>query len=101
MDLKEKYGMKSVGDRLIGDLLPKLRYPIAAIALKAFLRVGVELLKIHSGYSFTQKPVMKNHIEELAKLRQKFSLEGLVSNAQACKKLANSLYGMFSNDINC
>ena len=88
-ELKEKYNMKTVGDRLIGDLLPKFCYPIAAMTLKAYMRVGVKLLKIHSGFSFRQKPVMKNHIQRLAELRQKFTVDGLVSNAQACKKMAN------------
>ena len=87
--LKEKFKVTTNGDRLILDLMDKKEYSITAINLKSILRVGVKLVKIHSGISFRQKPVLKDYVLRLGELRRKFTADGLVSSAQACKKLAN------------
>ena len=89
--LKEKLKVTTNGDRLILDLLDKKEYSITAINLKSILRVGVKLVKIHSAVSYHQKPVLRDHILQLSELRQKFTRDGLISSAQACKKLANRL----------
>ena len=88
-DLKEKFKITTNGDRLILDLTDKKEYSITAINLKSILRVGVKLTKIHSGISYFQKPVLKDYVLRLGELRRKFTADGLVSSAQACKKLAN------------
>lgn len=49
LELKEKYGMKIHGERLIGDFLPKKSYIISGIALKMFLRAGATISKIRVG----------------------------------------------------
>ena len=90
--LKEKFKVTTTGDRLILDLTDKKEYSITAINLKSILRVGVKLVKIHSGISFRQKPVLKDYVLRLGELRRKFTADGLVSSAQACKKLANRFY---------
>ena len=46
LELKEKYGMKIHGERLIADFLPKESYIVSAIALKAYLRAGAKITKI-------------------------------------------------------
>ena len=87
--LKKKLKTDMVGDRLISDLSPKKHYPLTGFSLKCVMRLGVELTAIHWAISYRQDSILKNHMEKLAELRRGFTTQGLVSNAQACKKLAN------------
>ena len=96
-NLKEEFKITTKGDRLILDLTDKKEYSITAINLKSILRVGVKLTKIHSGISFFQKPVLRDYVLRLGELRRKFTADGLVSSAQACKKLANRLFNDIEN----
>ena len=88
-NLKDVHQIGISGDRLICDLVPKKNYFLTAFALKCYLRAGIKLTKIHSAMSFHQEPILKAHIEHLSSLRNEFQSQGLVSSAQACKKLAN------------
>ena len=87
--LKSDKKIETSGQRLIMDLNPKRHMYVNAYALRCYLRLGISLVKLPSVIAFHQAPILKSHIERLSTLRNAFEAQGLVSNAQACKKLAN------------
>ena len=46
-ELKKKYNIKSRGTRLLADYTIKHKYVLTGLALKTYMRCGVELLKVH------------------------------------------------------
>lgn len=87
--LKDKFKAEMVGDRLISDLTPKKNYSLTGYNLKCVMRLGVRLDAIHWAIAYDCEPSLRDYMDQLADLRKQFTLQGLVSSANACKKLAN------------
>lgn len=91
LKLKQDKKLEMSGKRLVMDLLPKKHILINSFALRCYLRAGIKLMEVHSVICYHQEPILKKHVNHLSTLRNSFDAKGLVSNAQACKKLANSV----------
>jgi hypothetical protein len=76
--------------KLMSTLLPKFHYVLHYRVLQFYLRMGMQLLKIHNGIKFIQKPFMKPYIDFLSQKRASAKNE---FEATTIKLLSNALYG--------
>ena len=78
--------------KLSATFRPRRNYTLHALNLKLYLEMGLKLEKIHKGVIFTQRPFMRQFIQDCAERRANSRTP---TEARTQKLIPNSVYGKF------
>ncbi len=87
---RKKHSYKS--KKLSATFFPRRNYTLHGLNLKFYLEMGLKLEKIHKGVKFTQRPFMKEFIEDCAKMRAEAKT---ASQSKIFKTVPNACFGKF------
>lgn len=76
--------------KLVATLRNRQRYWCHALNLRLYLELGLELVEIHQGIKFQQKPFLRSYIEMCTQKRAQSTTK---AESNMFKLLSNSLYG--------
>ena len=95
-ELLLKFDKNNVGNsmmkckKLVPTLFDKIKYKIHYRALKLYLQLGVELVKVHRAVSFTQSPFIKDFVQKNTDRRARSKND---FDKNLYKLMNNSVYG--------
>ncbi len=78
--------------KLSATFRPRRNYTLHALNLRLYLELGMKLEKIHKGVVFTQRPFMRQFIQDCAERRANSRTP---TEARTQKLIPNSVYGKF------
>ncbi len=87
---RKKHSYKS--KKLSATFFPRRNYTLHGLNLKFYLEMGLKLEKIHKGVKFTQRPFMKEFIEDCAKMRAGAKT---ACQSKIFKTVPNACFGKF------
>lgn len=94
--LGKKRAKRYKQSKLVTSLSTKKRYVIHYLNLKLYLSLGAKLTKVHNVIQFKQQDILKPFIEFASKMRAESKTKFATD---LWKRLANSLYGKFIQDV--
>jgi hypothetical protein len=85
--------------KLVPHLMPKYRYALHSSVLETYMKVGVQVTKVHRVIQYLRKPFMKKFIDLNIEERQKAQRAGDTFGQSLKKAMSNHAYGKTMENV--